>query len=100
MTIGKKVALSGRPNRAVAEYFDVMHDASLAKLETHVPVREILAQADVFLDKLGTLSEAFVSVVRAAQTAQRKNITVADLQQERVQLRDETRSYWTCLNFW
>ena len=84
--------LSGRPNRAVADYFNGMHESFLTKLEMDIPVREIRAQAGVFLDKLGTLSEALVLVVRAAQAAQRENITVADLQ-ERVRLRDENRTW-------
>ncbi len=58
------------------------------KLEMDVTAREIRTQAGVFFEQLGTLSEAHVLVVRAAQAAHRENITVADLQ-ERVRLRDE-----------
>ena len=86
-----EVVPASRPNRAVAKYFDGMHESFLTKLEMDVPVREIRAQAGVFLNKLGALSEALVLVVRAAQAAQRENITVADLQ-ERVRLRDENRT--------
>jgi hypothetical protein len=82
---------ASRPNRAVADYFDGMQKSFLAKLDMDIPVREIRTQAGVFLDKLGTLSEALVLVVRAAQAAQRENITVTDLQ-ERVLLRDENRT--------
>jgi hypothetical protein len=82
---------SGNCTGLLAEYFDVMHESFLAKLEMNIPVREIRTQAGVFLDKLGTLSEALVLVARAAQAVQRENIYVAELQ-ERVRLRNEDRT--------
>ena len=93
-----EVVPASRPNRAGADYFNGMHESFLTKLEMDIPVREIRAQAGVFLDELGTLSEALVLVVRAAQAAQRENITVADLQ-ERVRLRDENRTWRVAGNY-
>ncbi len=71
---------------------------SLSLLEMDIP--------GVFFDKLGTLSEALVLVVRPAQVAQRENITVADLQ-ERVRFREScgkgnfcpTQAFSRCCGF-
>ncbi len=57
------------------------HESFLVRLDMNVPVRELRAQAGVFLDKIGTLYEVFVMGVRTGQAPQRENGSVADLQE-------------------